>query len=203
MRPLLEDYFLPGSVVASRLLALSADDLPASPGPFVREGFQTSRRDLINNIGRFSQTWSYRWGRRAVAVSVDGPFLGWHDLSACYFGQGWTTPDTPPAPEDESRGGPLVTARFARPPDQRGDLFFSLFDTRGRVLDPPGRGGLLGYVAERLSFWRTRRTYQVQVFVEGTTPLTAAERDQASAFFGEARARLVPRLGPGGREVAP
>jgi exosortase len=203
LRPLLEDYFLPGSVVASRLLALRADDLPASSGPFVREGFRTSRRDLMNNIGRFSQTWSYRWGRRAVAVSVDGPFLGWHDLSACYFGQGWTTPETSSAAEGEAPGGPFVTAGFVRPPDQRGDLFFILSDTQGRVLDPPGRGGLLGYVADRLTFWRTRRTYQVQVFVEGATPLTASERDQAEAFFREARSRLVPRLGPDGREASP
>jgi hypothetical protein len=96
-----------------------------------------------------------------------------------------------------------VTAEFIRPPDQSGDLAFSLFDAQGRVLGPPGRGGLAGYVAERLSFWRTRRTYQVQVFVEGTAPLTAAEREQAESFFREARAQLVSRLGPGGREVSP
>jgi exosortase len=200
--PLMEDYLLPGSMVGSRLLALHADDLPVSQGPFQRQGSQTIRRELGHSSGRFSRLWTYRWGRRTVSVSLDGPFMGWHELTRCYLGQGWTLLERSVQP-GESRGSSFAAVRLERGPEQVGELFFSLFDFRGKVLEPWGPGGRLGYAGERLAFWRRQRTYQVQMFVTAGEALTSAERVQAQAFFESARSRLIACLGSGGGEVTP
>ena len=59
---LLEDYFMPGPVVASRLLAVRATDLPASSGSFRQQAFETLTPDrerrrpilsaLVLSVGR-------------------------------------------------------------------------------------------------------------------------------------------------------
>jgi exosortase len=202
---LMQDYFLPGSVLGSRLLALRAGDLPASwDGAFRQKGLQTVQRKLMHGSGRYSQVWSYGWGRRAVTVSLDGPFQGWHELTMCYLGQGWTSLERSVQP-GEDRGGCFTVARLERPPALNAELLFSLFDDHGMVLEPGQFGGQLGYVSERLSFWRrhlSHRTYQVQVLVEGGPPLTLAERGRAMAFFQQVRSQLIQRLAPVGREVS-
>jgi exosortase len=199
----LEDYFLPGAVVASRLLALRAADLPASWGPFQQQSFETVRRDRGDDNGGFSQNWVYRWGRRTVLVSLDGPFQGWHEMTRCYVGQGWIARERLVQP-GTSGAGAIAMARLERPLGREADLLFSNFDARGRVLEPDNFGGRLGLRDELQDFWRRQsrqRTYQVQLFVEGEVPLTSAERSEALAFFERVRAPLVQRVGRGGREV--
>ena len=36
-----------------------------------------------------SLIWHYHKDGRTAALSIDGPFVGWHDLSNCFRGQGW------------------------------------------------------------------------------------------------------------------
>jgi exosortase len=201
---LLQDYFVPGSVLASRLMAVRAGDLPGSWGDFRQQGLQTVRRDFSHASGRFSQVWTYRWGGRTVTVSLDGPFLGWHELTSCYLGQGWACRERSVRPR-EGPGEAVAVARLERPPELKGDLLFSLFDDRGRVLEPGILFGQAGYVFERLSFWRRQwghRTYQVQLLVEGRAPLTPDEQGQALAFFEQVRSQLIQRLSPSGRGVS-
>ncbi len=199
---LMQDYFVPGSVLASRLLALRAGDLPASwEGDFQQQGLQTVERELVHGSGRYSQVWTYGWGRRSVTVSVDGPFQGWHELTSCYLGNGWTSLERSVQP-GEGRSGSFAVARLERPPTLNGELLFSLFDDHGKVLEPGRFGGQVGYISERLSFWRrhlSHRTYQVQVLVAGGPTLTPAERDR---FFQQVRTVLIQRLGPEGRKVS-
>jgi exosortase len=202
---LMQDYLVPGSVLAARLLALRAGDLPASwDGAFQQQGLQTVEREVVHGSGRYSQVWSYGWGRRSVTVSADGPFQGWHELTSCYVGNCWTSLERSVQP-GEGRDESFAVARLERPPALNGELFFSMFDDHGKVLEPGQFGGQTGYLIERLRFWRRHmsyRTYQVQVLVQGGSPLTTAERDQAMAFFQQVRSQLIQRLGPGSRKVS-
>ena len=203
IRSLLEDYFLPGQVVSSRLLTLRAGDLPASWGSLSQQGFRTIERDRGSDDGRFSQRWSYRWGARTVDVSLDGPFQGWHELTRCYAGYGWTVRERSVQPAGVR--GAVAVVRLERPGERRGDLFFSLFGQRCQVLEPDNFGGRLGLLAELRSFWRRQsrqRTYQLQLFVEGTSTMTSAERGEATAFFRRIRDQLVERIGGDAMEVS-
>ena len=202
---LIQDYFVSGSILSARLLAMRADDLPASwEGDFQQRGHQTVDREQVRATGRCSQVWSYGWGRRTVTVSLDGPFRGWHELTGCYLGNGWTFLERSVQP-GEDRGGSFTVVRLERSPGLNAELLFSLFDDHGKVMRPSQFAGQLGYVIERLSFLHRHlnlRTYQVQVLVEGGPPLTPAEHDRAMLFFQHVRSQLIPRLGPGGREVS-
>jgi hypothetical protein len=65
------------------------------------------------------------------------------------------------------------------------------------VLKPESPGDRAAILLDRLVFWQSdsqRRTYQVQMLVQGASPLTAAERVQALAFFQQARRELAGRI---------
>ncbi len=112
---LVQQYLAP-SVVASRLLALGAADLPAKwGGAFEQQGHRMEERKEVYDGGRYSQIWTYRWGRREVTVSLDGPFQGWHELGICYLGAGWTTLERSVRPGKEG-GGSISEVRLERPP---------------------------------------------------------------------------------------
>jgi len=197
IRSLLEDYFLPGPVVASRLLDLRATDLPATSGSLRQQGFETLQRQLGSDDGRFSERWCYRWGERTVNVSMDGPFQGWHELTRCYLSNGWTSRGRSVQAEGAHKGGAVAVVRLERPPDRQGELLFSLFDERGHVLEPDNFGGRRGFLSEVVDFWRRksrRRTYQLQLLAEGACPLTPAERSEALSFFHRVRSQLVERI---------
>jgi exosortase len=191
----LEDSFLPGSVAASRLLALRAADLPATWGPFQQQGFQTVENGPGHGEGLYFQRWTYRWGPRTVIVSLDGPFQGWRELTNCYQARGWTLPERT---AQSGRGGEaaLVAARLERP-GLKGNLLFSHFDEHRHVLEPALKGGQLGLLSELRAYgWRglRRRTYQFQLFEQSPAALTQTEREQALAFFQWARTRLAERI---------
>jgi hypothetical protein len=199
----LADQLLPSSLVGSRILALRVDDLPATSGSFQRQGMETRRREHGNEFGRFSQRWTYRFGGRTALVSVDGPFMGWHELTTCYSSTGWNCRERTVVP-GLGQAEAVAAARFDGPPGQAGDLFFSLFDERGRVLKPENPGNRGAILLDRLAFWQSPsqlRTYQVQLLVSGAASLTAAERQQALAFFEQARRELAQRVSHGGGEV--
>jgi exosortase/archaeosortase family protein len=200
----LVDQLAPGAFPGSRLLALRVGDLPERSGPFQRQGLETEQRAYGNPFGRFSQRWMYRFGNRMASVSVDGPFLGWHELSQCYASRGWTCRERTVEP-GAGGAGAIAAVRLEGRPGQAGDLLFSLFDERGRVLEPENPGDRAVILRDRLMFWRSssrRRTYQVQLLVPGAAPLTDAEREQARAFFQQVRRELAERVSRGGREVS-
>jgi hypothetical protein len=162
-----------------------------------------------------SRYWRYQFRDSSAIVSVDFPFDGWHELPNCYLGKGWALVERKSDPDEAAGEGgrlPVVVAKLAKGPGRHGYLLFCLFDERGNPVEPVGQdyGGLLRH---RLAFWlnlwdgRGKRggaspgsvllwSYQVQLFIESEYPLTAAEQDEARAFFRE----LLPairRQGPG------
>jgi exosortase len=122
--PIVEGSLLPDSMAACRLASLRAADLPASWGPFQRSGSQAAESKIVQAGAAISSRWLYRWGERTVHVSLDGPFLGWHELSGCYVAAGWVSQGRSVQPGDSNRGA-FRAVRMERSPGLHGEPFYS------------------------------------------------------------------------------
>ena len=81
------------TVVAGDLGGLrpaTEEALPAEWNGWRRVRF-VQRRNGANAelLGEFSRIWVYAKGARVASISVDGPYVEWHDLALCYRGQGY------------------------------------------------------------------------------------------------------------------
>jgi exosortase len=197
IRSLLEDYLLPGPLAAGQLRAVHASDLPAFWGPLEQQAFSTVERDRGSDEGRFARRWTYRWAARSIVVSMDGPFQGWHELTRCYVANGWTVRERS-VQSTGTHAGAIAVVRLVRPEGREGNLLFSVFNEHGAVLEPDNFGGRLGLLDELRNCWRRQsrqRTYQLQLWTEGSTALTPSDLGQALAFVQEVRSRLAQHIG--------
>jgi len=141
-------------------------------------------------------------GRTMEAVlSVDHPFYMWHDLKACYIGNGWQVKSVKLAHTDK---GAYEVAELYHPEHGSGRLYYTLVDGDSRFLPPPGE--------EPRDIWEDhlRRfrppapaepAYQVQVLLRGWGNLPPAQvADAESLFFRAAElfSEKLPQL-KGGR----
>jgi hypothetical protein len=191
-----------------RFQAVGADALPARLGPLERAGFRTEHRDWDNSWGEDSHIWSYRSPARSTNVSLDHAFVGWHDVTVCYRGQGWQLAGTSVETMSTSSGGtgePRVHAEFRNVQGTRGDLLFGLYNRQGRALDPPEAVGRLELFRTRLASWLRRGeptgrggeqiSFQLQVFSTGDGPPSPGERAALDALYSTALASVRARAG--------
>jgi hypothetical protein len=201
---------LPGeSHIAPQALADSFREawLPEQVNGWQRGEFQVHERDRSSDEGQFSRTWLYHDQEHVVQVSVDFPFLGWHELTRCYTSQGWLVVrrEVFDAIGGQDDAGPFVQVELRRTNGMSGLLFYSMFDGAGRPLVP--RSGHWSGVRVKLArspllaFLRPdgpviaadQATLQIQQFHVAGSPPTRAERERARALYGEMRARLRDR----------
>ncbi len=135
--------------LAAFLDAFPQDCLPTEIGGWQQTSFETEERDLTSDAGRFSRIWHYKSGYRDAMVSVDFPFVGWHDLSRCYTARGWAVRETLVHEEDD---WPLVEVEMTLPTGEFGTLFYCLVNPAGTPLTPAGEVG---------GHWRTRMEGQL------------------------------------------
>ncbi|HEX6985297.1 MAG TPA: exosortase U [Planctomycetaceae bacterium] len=181
---------------------LDADDLPAEWGGWRREGFKVIRRDVGDEAGELSRVWVYRKGRLAAAVSVDGPYDGWHDLTWCYDGQGYAIDST----RDLSAPGhaaPHTELRLSNELGRHGLVLYAAYTESDRPVAPP-RAARRDRLTSRI-VWalqgrlgpseveRGERVYQVQVFAESGLGFTDAERNDLEALFQTMRSAIAGR----------
>lgn len=189
--------------VAACLDMLSEETLPAQweqwqrlntgPEHFLR------RRNPGSAFGEFSKTWTYVLGPSTATLSLDYPFPNWHDLTSCYTGQGWAI-DAQEVRHRATAAGPVefVEVRLSKPAYRSGHLLFCEFDRRGQPLEALRGGAYLSLARHRQSlvaWWDRLRglpaspsgpatpVYQLQLFVESHTPLTAEQAQQAEGLF--------------------
>ena len=140
---------------------------------------------------------------QVARVSVDFPFLGWHELTRCYAGQGWTEVSREVRAENET--GPYVAVQLSRDSGEAGYLLFSLFDGSAQPVEPRATHwiGLRGKLA-RSPVWAllglgdgaaspTLTTLQIQQFISGGDPLDQRQRETAEQMYLDFRRRLVSR----------
>ncbi|MBN8625596.1 MAG: exosortase U [Planctomycetes bacterium] len=191
------------------------------PGSHKRE-----ERKRDSQWGAYSQAWRYRKGERELVVSIDYPFMGWHDLGTCYAGGGWAlnsreqTPFEPGATADspaEGTGGTGVILRMQKPAEKDfGIVLFQVFNGRMTPLSPP-QSNVFKILAERLSRYRERlltfgaagadlnsqtQTFQIQIFLQDHAPFTPQDERDLRQLYTSFRARLAGVLGAGEQFVA-
>lgn len=181
-----------------------AELLPPRLGEWQRQRFDVVKRDAQNFFGERSHVWVYARGGRAVLVSLDFPFPGWHDLTWCYTGQGWEVGGQGLG-ESEAVPGGFVEARLTRPVGRHGLLLVCEFDRAGRPYParPGGAGESLFRHRAALDRLRGRvglgaagppdppgPAYQLQAFAEGTAAAGPAETVAVRDLFTRARAAL-------------
>jgi hypothetical protein len=190
--------------------AFQEDWLPQQLGTWQRVEYQCQERDRSSDEGRYSRQWVYRAGDHVASVSVDFPFLGWHELTRCYKSRGWT---------EEKRtvrrvkdGGAFVQVDLSKPNGEVGYLLFSVFDGAGQAVESRSthwtglRGKLarspllplLGLASRAAS--PTQTTLQIQVFVIGSYPLDQSQRQNVDDTYLDIRRRIVRRWQAGIQE---
>lgn len=172
---------------------LQKETLPAASGAFVREAFEPTHTELG---AEHSRAWIYRWRGRTVAVAVDYPFRGWHELPECYETDLWRLKDSATHTEARSAGSISFEpnqATFSRPGGEVAFLLFFIFDDHGNTVGRPNfvprTGNFVSRFKSKLINRRAREslvpTFQVQLFTKSEAPLTPAEEAEALAFFKE------------------
>lgn len=186
---------------------LDEGSLPQSWGGWRRVGFEAIHREAGDVAGELSKVWRYQKGRLVAAVSMDGPYDGWHDLSWCYEGLGYdveTLGDVRAAEEVRSE------LRLTNGAGRNGVVFFSAYTESGQPV-APSRASRRGPLMRRLVWAFERRlgrdaardggrVFQVQVFAESGLGFTAEERQDLEALFGEMRHRLAGATASGAED---
>jgi exosortase len=183
---------------------LGADSLPAVSGAWQKTDYQTRQREIRSDQGHFSHIWRYRSENQLADVSVDFPFLGWHELTRCYQARGWrvvhrTVQSSPAADAGDS----FVEVELRKPTGEVGLLQFCLYDGAGRPVTPQRshwkgiRGKLMTNPLVGLlqpgspAVGMSQATLQVQQFVLGDAPLDNQLRQLTRRQFLHCRSELV------------
>ncbi len=208
---------LPVQSLIVTLKSLSEGDLPDTLGPYRRRRFETKVRGAVSSFGEFSREWHYRSDIMPVTAAVDFPFRGWHELTQCYQGLGWTLKDRMIRPDNEPGSvgtGPCVEAVFERQPGRHAALIFGFDGQYGDEFEPPSASSMLD-VDKHLDILRFARRrlgglmdlgdqsmtdgYQVQLLIVTDTPLLPTQWTEARAIFAqvrrEVRRRMTSRIG--------
>jgi len=209
--PLLAPAATPQQVswaIREQLSHLGEETLPAKQGPWERQRFRFVERDRNDQWGRYSCCWDYRAKDVQAVASLDCPFVAWHELTNCYRLTGWEVMEQDVYSSDAVEEEPaLVRTRLSRPVRRHGYLWFSLYDSEGRILSPSQTSPENERWSRSRSIFTLSRTwqqgslaspvgrgpvFQVQVFVQHPAPLTAEELQQAQLLFDKVRALLSP-----------
>jgi exosortase/archaeosortase family protein len=189
----------------------SRSDLPATLAGWKQVAYTTEEHD--RQMCDFRHIWTYRLEGCECMVSIDYAFLGWHELSKCYVGNGWRVLQRTETGSGAGAGQEpefYAEVEMTKPSGERGLLLFSLFTESGRVCDIRPRG-----LADRLAanplwnglpgterFAAQESTLQVQVFVSPPAPLLPAERAAVQRLFLTARQKLLAAYNVKQREAA-
>ncbi len=194
---------LAGGSSVERAVAGSVAPKPVAAGvlPDEWEGwkrleFDVRRRSPLDPAGEWSRIWTYRKGLLTAAISLDGPYAEWHDLTSCYLGGGHeivaTRHEHPPGPDSD----PFTELQLRRA-GRRARVLFSAYTFSDRPVPPPGAASrrlanILDARYARFAGGESVRgsVYQVQLFTEGWLPFTPADERELEALFKEMRRRV-------------
>jgi hypothetical protein len=105
--------------------------MPEQIGEWRRVEKEAPNLQKIETQGVYSQSWHYQKANQTVAVALDYPFLGYHDVFICYTGKGWTVTQSDSIAARSSKSlVPYVHARMQDGLGLYGTLWFSTVDER-------------------------------------------------------------------------
>ncbi len=115
-------------------------------------GFRKEKRERNSDWGTRSSFWEFQAGNARSSVSCDYPFTGWHDLSSCYRGNGWTIHKRLVLETEDPGKAPwkYVAMELQSPMGNYQYVFFSLFDEFGEPVEPIARSLVGQNAVERI-----------------------------------------------------
>ncbi len=143
-----------------------------------------------------SQVWQYRKGRLVATISLDYPFMGYHDVQICYTSNGWQIAgQTLRSVEGESGDSPYREVTLKRDGFREATLWFSTIDEKGKWMEGNyAKSGILERF--RHQFGETTTTYRMQMIIHGTEPLSETDLKVARSFYEHIREHLADYLLP-------
>jgi exosortase len=171
---------------------------------------RVARSPNARNEGAKSLSDSYACGNQVAEISVAYAFVGWHELTECYRGNGWLVESWR---RMDLRGDKMtvgltdVEVTMTQPGQaggQHGYLLFSEYDAEGQPIPPPKRDcSLACRLKEEFCNRLLRRmpghgldrpTCQLQVLWTGPTPATPEERRRTQGLYAQAASLLSKYL---------
>jgi len=184
---------------------LTGDSLPPSLGGWRAVDFQAATRAPDSDLGHYSLAWRYADARDEAVVSLEFPFVGWHDSTRSFELRGWAI-ESRTVLQAGASGGPVLEVRMRDASGRRAYLLVSQWTDSGHALTPPATAG------GALSAWcknaRERvlhrfgeaesepATFKIRLLVTGDLPLDETRQGQAWEAFQLAAARIIERVWP-------
>lgn len=179
---------------------MAAADMPEQMGDWRRVGYETVIRSPDDPQSYISYVWTYQKDGQRVRMSLEGPYLRWHNLVGCLRGGGWRTDQARHRAYEEigeSIPGGFTELILAKELQQNAFVIFAAFDSEHRPVIPTARlfGRLapikeaLGRPDERLAADDSIK-YQLVLFQESPLPLSEAQKDDARDLFHQVRRHL-------------
>ncbi|MBC8875344.1 MAG: exosortase U, partial [Planctomycetes bacterium] len=191
---------------------LSEATLPERLGALERVEFKVETRSPNSDRGRYSIAWHYKGSQEDAIVSLDFPFVGWHNLAGCYQARGWQVESWTVVEQDtveETLGAPCAELQMKDASARRGHVWVRQFTGEGHALAPPSTPG------RSLSAWcaaaRDRvfnrfgkmveepSTLQIQMLITSDLPLDDEHHQRAMRAFQDAVRQITKQLWPEGK----
>lgn len=201
-----------GAGLGSAFFAPRIDDMPAEFNQWQRVGFDSVTRDADDPNGQFSHIWTYERNGMQAALSLDGPFIGWHNLAGCLRGQGWQILDVQHSDYrqlGESIPGGYTEINVEKGAGRHALVMFAVFDGQHRPIAPSEtyvrfravrRFPQISELIKQITGGHNERlarddspTYQIQLFFESPVALSEPQRDDARELFHEVRRYVTTR----------
>ena len=136
----------------------------------------------------YSHVWAFQNGRVVAIVALDYPYPGLHDLTVCYFNQGWNVSVGGKAVKANDAAGrrqDYFEVEMSKKPLSYGYLLYGGFAEDGQWAGKDFNDLMRGRFTDQ-----TPVTYQVQILTSTYAPLSLAEKQQMLQLFFDARQLL-------------
>lgn len=199
--PLLTDN-ADGSVGLVIQAALDADLFAEHPG--VHFGaFENKVWKLVSDqeaFGRSSSVWISNTGSTETRLSLDGPFIGWHNLAHSYGNRGWKVVNVKPLPIRPTADDNQMALQLMDAEGRSATLYFCCFQPNGQLIGLPDdfeSGGLVDGVRGRLKATSSdpsvSETWQIQMLVMQSGHVIESQVDAERELFEQLVWTLLKR----------
>lgn len=180
------------SQIPDTITSMEKEFMPVQFGDWTLRDFEIQDRGTNSDFGEFSRIWTYTSGAHSMALSIDYPFQEWHELSACYRGDGWNID----ASQISDNG--VREILMTLPSSERAVLVFDLCEVDGSPFEVPA-GEFLHPTWRRVlsggSRWTMPTYVQIQAFVVATDGEISAELPgEARQAFEDFQGRIIQAL---------
>jgi exosortase len=188
-----------GEAATARALAIQKAFLPEKVGALRQVQFDIQERSREDALGNHSRSHTFVDSRgNTYLVSCDFAYEGgWHELTLCYQGVGWTLEERTARTDDPTGGDsewPRMEADFSKDVDG-GKAFVTAcaFNEVGSRLEIPTWSlweNIQSVLARKREIKSGELAFQIQVWITSNEPIDESQREAARLLLAETRERF-------------